>query len=423
VTDIVFTPFDKQREFLKSDKRIKAAFASKRSGKSNVAAIQGVLYQEQKNNYNSLSRDPFVGLIICPTYDMLRRLAMKLFVQYAEPFIKQYNRSTQEVTWHDGSLVYGLSAEKVSRLEGIKAHWAWVDESLQVNEDVYLEVLARTADTKGNIILTGSLGVQLINPKMHWCYQTFKQKENTDVELFEWRTSDNPYFPKEEIERLKETLDPQSYRAMFEMCWDTTPKAAVYYDFTDDNILTNYSYNPELETYVSIDWGISHKTAVLFLQYDRTTDTVFVFDEICASRKPLDYYLKQILARTYRITGYSCDISGNQDQLQTGRSNLDFFRQHNIHFKARTSGVLYGVSLVRSYILDSKGRRRLYVSDMCKTTLDELKNYRFQERNGMITNENPIKENDDALDALRYFFVNYLDKRRTEPKLTVQRMR
>jgi len=423
MSDIVFTPFDKQKQFLLSNKRIKLAFASKRSGKSNVAAVQSVIYQEKKLNYDPRSRDPFVGVIICPTHDMLRRLAMKLFVQYARPFIRNYNKSTQEIEWHDGSIVYGLSAEKVSRLEGIKAHWAWCDECLQMHEDVYLELLARTSDTEGNIILTGSLGVQLINPKMHWCYRTFKEREDADVDLFEWRTSDNPYFPPDEIDRLKSSLDLQSYRAMFEMCWDTTPRSAVYYDFSEDNVITNYQYQPSLPTYVAIDWGIAHATVVLFMQYNQDTDTVYVFDEIYANRKPLDYYLKQILARPYNITAYCCDIAGNQDQLQTGRSNIDFFQQHNIHFKTRTSAIMYGISIVRSYILDSKGRRRLYISKSCVNLIDEIKSYRFPEKHGIITNENPIDQYNDALDALRYFFVNFLDKRRVEPSLTIQRMR
>lgn len=96
------------------------------SGKTEVGAIKSILWQEQKPNYDHDGIDPFIGAIIAPTTDMLRRLSLKKFLAYAKPFIRSFNKSTHEIEWHDGSMIYGLSADKPHRLEGMKLHWGWL---------------------------------------------------------------------------------------------------------------------------------------------------------------------------------------------------------------------------------------------------------------------------------------------------------
>jgi PBSX family phage terminase large subunit len=410
--DIIFKPWGVQKKVLNDKNRIIGAFAGKRGGKTEIGAIKSILWQEQKSNYDTNSVDPFLGVIIAPTFDMLRRLSLKKFMLYGEPFIKSFNKQTMEMTWHDGSQIYGLSADNPERIEGIKAHWIWLDEVFQMSEQLWLEVRARTADTKGKIIATGSLGVQFVNPKQHWVHHYFKEKPSESTSCYEWATGDNPHFPKEEIEELKNLLDPQTFRSMFEIDWDTAPKTAVYSDFGPDNIIDSYVIRPEFETYVCIDWGWAHELACCFFQYDRKSDTVYLFDEIIASKMTLETLMKQIKARNYKITGWVCDIAGNQEREQLGLSNVRWFRKnHDINFKFKKSAISVGISIVRSYIKTGLGQTKFYAVKSCKKSIDGLKRYKYPEKDGQILNENPIKKDDDAVDCIRYFFVNICDKR------------
>lgn len=124
--DIRFRPFGIQEKIIDDESRMIAAFAGKRSGKTEIGAIKSIIWQEQKRNYDPNSIDPFIGAIIAPTTDMLRRLSLKKFLSYADPFVKSYNKSTHEIVWHDGSLIYGLSADRPQRIEGLKLHWGWL---------------------------------------------------------------------------------------------------------------------------------------------------------------------------------------------------------------------------------------------------------------------------------------------------------
>lgn len=414
MNEIRFKPFLQQYKLLKSDKRIKGAFAGRRGGKTEYGAIQSILYQEKKLNWDHSKIDPYLGVIMAPTNDMLRRLSLKKFMAYAQPFIKSFNKSTNEIIWHDGSIIYGLSADKPERIEGIKAHWAWTDEITQVSEQLFLELRARTADTKGYIICTGSLGVQYVNPKQHWVYKYFKESHDENIHCEEWATADNTYFPQDELETLKNTLDPVTYRQMFEICWDVSPVNAVYSQFDEANIIRSYNYNPNLETFIAIDWGFAHPMACLYFQYDRVKDIVYLFDEIVMSGLTLDKLWSIMQSKPYTIQGYCCDIAGNQEREQTAISNIRWFKEkHNIHFKAGRYSVLPSISFVRSYIKNGLGQGRFLVDEIrCPKSLDSIKQYKYPVKNGIISNENPEKLLDDPCDAVRYFFMNFIQPRK-----------
>jgi hypothetical protein len=411
---MIYRAFDKQIAFHTSPKRFRGAFAGKRGGKTECGAVEAIRFTEHKIGYKPNNIDPYVGIIIAPTSDMLRRLSLKKFLAYAKPFKHRHLKSLSEVHWHNDTIIYGISADKPERMEGIKANFAWIDEVFQVDKQIYLEAQARVSDNEGHIWCTGSLGVQYHNPRQHWCYEEFKSDRglnNPDNAVFEWGTINNPYFPRKEIRRLKETLDPQTFRQMYELSWDVPGSALVYGDFNQANVIRGYQYNPNLETYVSIDWGWAHYLACLFFQYDPKTDTVYLFDEIVQSKLLLEQLWARIKAKGYQIKEYYCDIAGNQEREQTGISNVTWFKKNaNIHFRYRSTAIQYGIPIVRTYIKNGLGQSHFYVDEVrCPKSLDGIKTYSYPEKNGVIINENPVKKDDDCVDAARYFFVNRLD--------------
>lgn len=409
---MIYRAFPKQAQAHKSQARIRGAFAGKRGGKTEWGAIEAVLHTENQIGFVDKGIDPYLGLIIAPTKDMLRRLSLKKFLAYARPFEFRHHKTFGEIYWHNRSEILCISADEPKRIEGVKANWAWIDEVFQVDHAVFLEVQARLADNEGKLWCTGSLGVQYRNPRQHWAYKEFKETEDTETACFEWTTADNPYFPKKEIQRLKNTLDPLTFRQMFELSWDVPSTGLVYGDFSEANVIRGYNYNPKFETWVSIDWGWTHPLACGFFQYDRQNDIVYLFDEIVGSGITLEQLWTRIVAKRYILTGWICDIAGNQEREQTGISNVQWFAQppRNISFKYRTTAITYGLPIVRTYIKNGLGQTKFYVDEVkCPKSLDGLKTYSYPEKNGIILNENPLKKDDDCADMIRYFFVNRLD--------------
>lgn len=264
----------------------------------------------------------------------------------------------------------------------------------------------------------------------------FEAARNIDSFIcFEWPTMENPYFPKSEIDRLKDTLDPQTYRAMFTINWDVIPGNAVYNNYSEDNIIRGYQFNPGLETYISIDWGWAHPMAASIYQYDRKNDLVYLFDEIVKSKMTIKQLYLALSKRPYfktenreghnpetgrgeeydhitNVTKWVCDISGDQEREQTGRANCALFKQlFGVNFKRGRSRIVKGVSFVRSYIKNSNGKVRFFVDELaCPKHNDGIKRYSYPEKNGVIQNEVPVKKDDDEVDGIRYFFMNIINQ-------------
>ncbi len=409
---MIYKAFDKQIEFHQSNARIRAALAGKRGGKTECGAIEAIIYTENQKGWDHNQIDPYAGAIIAPTTDMLRRLSLKKFLAYAKPFNPQFHQTFNEVTWHNGSLIYGISGDKPARLEGLKLNWIWIDEVFQCSEQLFLECRARVADQQGDIWLTGSLGVQYQNPKRHWTYKYLKENKPDTVDVFEWATSDNPYFPQDELADLKDTLDPRTFRQMFTIDWNTPGSALVYDNFSELNYIKGFVLDPSRhEVSVSIDWGWNHELACLFIAYDVQRDTVTVFDEIVSSRLTLEQLHARIMAKQYPISNWYCDIAGNQEREQTGKSNVQWFREKGIQMRYRQTAINYGVVLFRTYIKNGAGVIRFYVDELrCPKMIDGMLNYSYPTKDGQIVNENPLKVADDCVDSARYYIVNRLDK-------------
>lgn len=422
MSDVRFKTFYPQSEVIKSEKRIVGGFAGKRGGKTEGFAVKVIKEIEEKTGWVPNGIDPFLTLIIAPTTEMMRSLSMKKFRAYGDPFMirDMSNETRNEHFWHDhfkvpgGNEIIGMSADKPKRIEGKKANIIWLDEIFQMEEQVFLECRARVADSKGKLFCSGSLGVQYVNPKNHWAYKYFKQSPDENTVCFEWATADNPYFPKDELESLKNSLDPRTYRQMFEICWDVSPLNAVYPDFDEANIMRGYVYNPNLPTYVAIDWGFAHPMACLYFQYDPVKDIVYLFDEIVMSGLTLDKLWSIMKSKPYKIHGYCCDISGTQEREQSGIANIRWFRDNcGIQFKYGSYKVLPGISFVRSYIKNGLGQSKFLVDEVrCPKSLDSIKQYKYPVKNGIISNENPEKLLDDPCDAIRYEFMNFIKPRK-----------
>jgi len=304
-------------------------------------------------------------------------------------------------------LFMGLVPIDLNELRASKHIGGGFDEVFQMPQEVYLEMKARTSDTQGYLWLTGSLGVQYVNPKSHWAYKTFKENPMPNTSIYEISTADNPHFPKEELAALQNTLDPRTYKAMFEIDWNIPATNRVFDTFDEFNIGTN-TYNKDLPVYVSMDFGWNDPTAVLFIQHDPRTDKVYVIDEIVRTKTLLSDIVKLMRQKPYPIAAYYCDSAGNQTREQTARSNVRIMREDfGINFKWRSTPIVTGITLMRTYIKNARGEQKLIIDQNCKHLLEELTNYKYIERNQTVT-DTPEDKNNHSVDALRYWFVNYI---------------
>jgi len=408
--------FEKQQDFLESTARHRCAFAAKRSGKSEALYIDDIMKADEQPGYIDNGRDPYIVAIVAPTDRMLRRLVWPKFRKMAQAFEEDFHKSDHIFYWNTNNTeIMGFTAEKISRMEGFKIHHCHLTEVFQMKEEVIYEVIARISDSGGTLTMDGSLGTKFINPKATWPYKMFVENTYEDTDVFIWNTIDNPHFPKKELTRLKNNLNPKVFRALFEIDWSIASTSRVYEDFDEGNIVESYNYNKALPTYVTIDWGWTHPCACLFIQHNPRTGEVIIFDEIVQSKLKLEDLYSRIMAKGYRIAGWSCDPSGKKEDERPALNNIKWFAQapRNISFKHRHSFINDGLVLVRNCILNGKGQKKFKVDRIrCPKTLDAVLNYAYPVKNGKLVNEMPEKDTgyDDPCDSFRMFFINFLNK-------------
>jgi len=123
---IRYKPHPFQRKFHRSKARIRLAAASKRAGKTEAGAIESIIHAEQRPGYVDNGIDPYLGVVIAPTTDMLRRLSLQKLKAYGVSMIVDHHETHGEITWHNGSKILAISADNPQRLEGVKASWVWL---------------------------------------------------------------------------------------------------------------------------------------------------------------------------------------------------------------------------------------------------------------------------------------------------------
>ena len=130
--EIIARPTEPQREFLQDDTRTSAFIAGLGSGKSWAGTLKSL---QQPHST--------VGMIVAPTFDMVKTISVKTMLEIAEPLITDFNKAELTMTLRDGKTIYFRSADRPDRLRGPNLGWVWLDEARDMTEEAYLISLGR----------------------------------------------------------------------------------------------------------------------------------------------------------------------------------------------------------------------------------------------------------------------------------------
>jgi phage terminase large subunit-like protein len=205
-------------------------------------------------------------LLAAPTYKVLQQSTLKKFFSEFGWYRQFYNESKNVIALPTGGNVYIRSTDDPFGLEGMTVASAWLDEGGQMKADVYTVVQARVAIARGQILITTT------PYNMGWLYQEVVKPAQNDTEHYtvvNWSSEQNPYFPKEEYERVRRTMDAVTfdmrYRGVFRK------RHGLVYPAFDEHALYNDPPKGFNEVIGGIDWGYTVPSAALVvgIDYDR----------------------------------------------------------------------------------------------------------------------------------------------------------
>lgn len=379
--------FGKQYDAFNFETQFAAAVAGVQSGKTFLGAHwAGKKIQEfpDKN-----------GAIVAPTYNILRAATLKKFFEIFPELRRYYKEQKGEINLPTGGTIFIRSADNPLGIEGITAHWIWLDEGGMCSLLTWTVLRSRVSMTGGQILITTT------PYNMGWLYTDFYKRISEDKQLsfFTWASIANPYYSKEFYEAEKSRLPLEEFARRY--MGEFKKMAGLVWDLPDTQIIApieGLAKKAEARL-MGIDWGWTNPAAIaVILKYD---DNWYVVDEWKASQKLTGEIIQvaQNKIKDWQITKVYPDPA-EPDRVQEAKNK-------GLPVYDADKDVFGGISFIRELIY----QKRFWVFNTCKELLDEMSMYHYPEiksgQENKEAKEEPEKFNDHLCDAVRYSIYSY----------------
>ncbi len=373
-----------QKVIAKSRARFRVVNAGRRFGKSVLAS------EEMKGV--ALSKPTRIAYI-APTIQQARDIMWDILKRELRTITKKANESRLELEVMDkdgnSSFIFLKGWEAVETLRGQSFDLLVLDEVASMRNFWvgWNEVLSPTLiDRKGSAMFIST-------PKgFNHFYDLYNlPAKDSNYEAFHYTTYDNPNIPVEEIEREKNTK-PENTFAQEYMADFRKQEGLVYKEFSRDRHVINTIPDKEYSEYIAgIDFGFTNPTAVIHIKRDRD-ENYFVIGEWYKTQRTDEQVGDYVQSCHFNRVYPDPESPSTIEVLVTKGVNV-------VEVVKNKDSIKNGITRVSSLLKQGK----LFIHSSCVNLISEFETYAYPEkRPDKNEEENPIKEHDHALDALRY---------------------
>jgi PBSX family phage terminase large subunit len=326
---------------------------------------------------------------IAPTFQQARDIAWeplrKGLMNAGKP-----NEARLEIDLINGSKISLKGWEAIETLRGQHFDLIVMDE-VAMFRNFWLnwhEVIRPTlTDTKGEAMFIST-------PKgFNHFYDLFNlQAKDSDFKSFHATTYDNPYIPSEEVDKAKRELTDDRFHQEY-MADFRKSEGLVYKEFNRfRHVFKNdLRENTVVKTFGGVDFGYTNPCAVISIKKDKWAN-YWVTDEWYKTGNTDAQIADYVHALKWEECYPDPESPAAIKELKDRGVNIREVVKNKDSIKN-------GISVIRELF----NTNRLRVHESCLNLIWELEAYSYPEsRPDRNEDENPIKENDHALDALRY---------------------
>jgi PBSX family phage terminase large subunit len=317
---------------------------------------------------------------IAPTYQQARDIAWQMLIKELKP--KKPNESRLEFKIKD-SLIQLRGWEAIETLRGQAFDLVVIDEvAMMRNFWVNWEEVIRPTltDTKGEVMFIST-------PKGFNHFYDLFNKDDPDYKSFHYTSYDNPHLPVEELDKAKQEIPEDRFAQEYLADFRKT-EGLVYKEFNREKHVTEKDPSSTIETILGIDFGYTNPSCILPIRIDGDSH-YWIREEWYKSRQTTEQIAEQALL--YKST--KC----YPDPAEPDR--IAILQKAGLNCREVSKDIVAGVDHVRE--LFKQGR--IHIHPDCKNLIYELETYRYPDKKPEKNEEEkPVKENDHALDSLRY---------------------
>lgn len=368
-----------QKEIAKDNHRFRVLCCGRRWGKTTLAVeeIKGV----------ALSKNARIAYI-APTIQQARDIAWQMLLKELKPAIKKSKESPSlEIDLYNTkggtSQIVLRGWEAIETLRGQFFDFIVIDEvaSMRNFNVLWQEVVRPTlTDRKGQVMFIST-------PKGFDHFYDLYNTTDEDYKSFHYTSYDNPFIPKEEIDKAAKEIPEDRFAQEYLADFRKT-EGLVYKEFDRTRHITDEAPKGVSDTILGIDFGYTNPSSIIPIKVDGDNH-YWILEEWYKTHQTTEQIAEQ--ARLYKATKVYADPAEPD--------RVEILRKAGLNCRDVSKDIVAGVDRVRE--LFKQGR--IHISPDCKNLIHELETYRYPDRKPERNEEEkPVKENDHALDALRY---------------------
>jgi len=357
---------------------------------------------------------------IAPSFKQAKLIAWEMLKYYAVAELrKDKNESDLFIKLVNNGEIRLMGADNPDSLRGVGLMGAVLDEYADIKREVWTKIVRPMLTiSKGWATFIGTpkgksnhLYEQYIKDAKYndLAYRTIDNRmisADPDYASFSFKTEENPYADKEEIEKARAELAPQYFRQEYEASFEDYT-GLIYKEF---DVLTHCVEMKQgfisdwWNIYIGIDTG--RYTAVSFIAVD-DRGVAHIFDEVYNHDGRVAEIVQQI---KYKLNQWGISLSRCQFRIDPASQVKREYKGKGIPVADAKKDVENQISHIRTRFSSNT----LFINkDNCPMHITEHKGYTWNEKSARVE---PVKEHDHTCNSTQYGLSKYMAKARDRNK-------
>lgn len=284
-------------------------------------------------------------------------------------------------------------------LRGLTVSDAYVDEATLVSEDFWIQLLGRMSVPGAKLFAT-------TNPDSprHWLKrQVVDRAKELGYRLFQFKLTDNTHLDPFYVAQITREYTGLWYRRFILGEW-VQAAGAIYESWDPDKHVVPHASLPKMERILclGLDYGDTHATRGMLLGLGRDaigTPRLYIIDEWAPGNMTVgehSVHLRKWLSKREPEEWRTPEWAYVDPAAGSFKHQLFHDGMGNV--ANASNAVLSGIRTVSSLLATD----RLLVSDRCEHLIDRIPGYMWDPAATLRGKDEPIKADDDEVDAMRY---------------------
>lgn len=294
-----------------------------------------------------------------------------------------------------GNKIYcfdGANADSFKKMRGFTSHGAFLNEATTLHDTFVKEAISRCSGEGARIYMDTNPENPTHTVKVDYIDKDGQRLKNgrLNIKTFNFTLYDNEFLSSEYVESIEASTPSGVFYDRDILGLWVASEGVVYKDFNKDiHYINNNKFKEANVTkyFAGVDWGYEHFGSIVVIAKD-DKNNFYLVKEIARQHEEIDFWVKKAkeIKAEYGNISFYCDTARTE--------HIQRFRREGIKAINADKAVLSGIEEVSKLF---KNNELFIIKENVDLFNKEIYNYVWAK-----DKDEPVKKNDDVLDAIRY---------------------